>query len=82
MTTGITLKELSRIYKIPKSTLYEYLLPHRNDIDKLASTTTVNGKERRAKKMNCKQITFIITEVLKGDQPEGKQWTGNEFVAR
>lgn len=83
MTTGITRKELLRIYKIPKTRFYEYFSPHIEEVNKRANTTKLkNGKIKRSYILNTQQIDYIVYQVLKGDMPEGLLWNGNEFVPR
>ncbi len=76
------ISKLEFLYEMSKGTMHRMLLPHRSEIDKVATyyTTIKNGKKIKVKRneLNLDQLQYIVKEVL--GFPPGYTFNGTEFI--
>lgn len=64
-------KKLAELYNISEATLGNYLRPHLNKLNKMATTLVlINGKTVKLQRYNKAQLNFIVKKVMQ-DPPEG-----------
>jgi hypothetical protein len=63
-------KELAKLYNMDYSTFWGYLKKYRGKLDRLATRIHFRGRQVIRKKLNRKQINFIVKHIMQ-DPPEG-----------
>jgi len=82
MLTNIDARQLASIYKMHECTLSDYLSPHRDKLNEVATYRTDPKTQRKIKRrcFNSDQLKFIVEIVFKGHTPLGYSFDGNTLI--